>query len=117
MHCKSTGDVYSSLQFAITHCRNLTELQTNTDYHSSCFPLQGHLTLGDRHKTQHQDEAYSEQVIYDNVAFVDKSVEGWEIPRANVCIEKIIGKGAFCQVAKAFVTGLGTVAVKMIRGK
>jgi hypothetical protein len=55
--------------------------------------------------------------IYDNVVRKDESVQDWEIPRENVKIEKIIGKGAFCQVAKAFVEGLGTVAVKMIRGR
>ena len=45
-----------------------------------------------------------------------------EIPRENVVIEKIIGKGAFGQVAKGTVTGLRgrfqatLVAVKMLKG-
>lgn len=60
---------------------------------------------------------HAQSAIYDNLTSVDTSVQGWEIPRERVRIEKIIGKGAFCQVAKAFVEGIGTVAVKMIRGK
>ena len=45
-----------------------------------------------------------------------------EIPRENVTIEKIIGKGAFGQVAKGTVVGLRgrpqmtLVAVKMLKG-
>ena len=45
-----------------------------------------------------------------------------EIPRENVVIEKIIGKGAFGQVAKGTVIGLRgrtqatLVAVKMLKG-
>ena len=45
-----------------------------------------------------------------------------EIPRENVTIEKIIGKGAFGQVAKGTVIGLRgraqmtLVAVKMLKG-
>ena len=45
-----------------------------------------------------------------------------EIPRKKVIIEKIIGKGAFCQVAKGKVIGLcgrpqvTLVAVKMLKG-
>ena len=45
-----------------------------------------------------------------------------EIPRENVTIEKIIGKGAFGQVAKGTVIGLRgrsqitMVAVKMLKG-
>ena len=46
----------------------------------------------------------------------------WEIPREHVSIEKIIGKGAFGQVAKGTATGLRgrpqktLVAVKMLKG-
>ena len=51
-----------------------------------------------------------------------RSTRSWEIPRENVIIEKIIGKGAFGQVAKGTAVGLrGTspktqVAVKMFKG-
>jgi len=46
----------------------------------------------------------------------------WEIPRENVTIERVIGKGAFGRVAKGTVIGLRgrpkktPVAVKMLKG-
>lgn len=54
---------------------------------------------------------------------LNSSTISYEILRENVIIEKIIGKGAFGQVAKGKVTGLrGTphetqVAVKTLKGK
>ena len=45
----------------------------------------------------------------------------WEVPRHHVTIEKIIGKGAFGQVAKGTAVGLRgspettTVAIKMLK--
>jgi len=50
------------------------------------------------------------------------STLSWEIPREHVTIEKIIGKGAFGQVAKGTAIGLrgrpqkALVAVKMLKG-
>ena len=50
------------------------------------------------------------------------STRSWEIPRNNVTIEKVIGKGAFGQVAKGTATDLRgrpgkiPVAVKMLKG-
>ena len=47
----------------------------------------------------------------------------WEVPRPHVTIEKIIGKGAFGQVAKGIAVGLRgspettTVAIKMLKGE
>lgn len=47
----------------------------------------------------------------------------WEVARDHVAIEKIIGKGAFGQVAKGAVKelrgrpGTTTVAIKMLKGK
>ena len=47
----------------------------------------------------------------------------WEVPRRHVNIEKIIGKGAFGQVAKGTAVGLRgrpektTVAIKMLKGE
>ena len=49
------------------------------------------------------------------------STRSWEVEKQNVTIEKIIGKGAFGQVAKGTTTGLRgeprktTVAVKMLK--
>ena len=45
----------------------------------------------------------------------------WEVPRHHVTIEKVIGKGAFGQVAKGTAEGLRgmpgmtTVAIKMLK--
>ena len=50
------------------------------------------------------------------------STRSWEIPRSNVKIEKVIGKGAFGQVAKGTAVDLRgrpgntPVAVKMLKG-
>ena len=47
----------------------------------------------------------------------------WEVPRPHVTIEKIIGKGAFGQVAKGTAVGLRgspettTVAIKMLKSE
>ena len=47
----------------------------------------------------------------------------WEVPRPHVTIEKIIGKGAFGQVAKGTAVALRgspettTVAIKMLKGE
>ena len=49
-------------------------------------------------------------------------LRNWEISREYVQISKVIGKGAFSQVAKALawningIKGLTTVAVKMLKG-
>jgi len=46
----------------------------------------------------------------------------WEVPRENIIIEKIIGKGAFGQVAQGKASqlrgreGTVTVAIKMLKG-
>ena len=50
------------------------------------------------------------------------STRSWEVPREHVTIEKIIGKGAFGQVAKGTAMGLRVrpqktlVAIKMLKG-
>ena len=50
------------------------------------------------------------------------SMRSWEISRKQVNIVKVIGKGAFSQVAKATVNNIRgsqdnlTVAVKMLKG-
>ena len=63
-----------------------------------------------------KDNTISQYVIWCPSTF------SYEIPRENVVIEKIIGKGAFGQVAKGTVIGLRgrtqatLVAVKMLKG-
>ena len=65
----------------------------------------------------------SETTSSDQYEPLNSSTISYEILRENVIIEKIIGKGAFGQVAKGKVTGLrGTthetqVAVKRLKGK
>ena len=55
-------------------------------------------------------------------ASLNSSTSNWEIPTEHVTIEKIVGKGAFGQVAKATVIGLHgrlkktLVSVKMLKG-
>ena len=54
---------------------------------------------------------------------LDLKTRSWEVPRESLTIEKIIGKGAFGQVAKATATdlhgapGKTIVAIKMLKGK
>ena len=48
-------------------------------------------------------------------AAVNTSYE-WEYPRERLHVERVIGKGAFCQVAKGYSDDLGAVAVKMLKG-
>ena len=58
--------------------------------------------------------------VYASLALKTRS---WEVPRESLTIKKIIGKGAFGQVAKAAATDLHgapgetIVAVKMLKGK
>ena len=58
--------------------------------------------------------------VYSSLSLETRS---WEVPRESLTIKKIIGKGAFGQVAKATVTDLRgapgetVVAVKMLKGK
>ena len=55
-------------------------------------------------------------------AALDLRTRSWEVAREDVIVEKIIGKGAFGQVAKgtaknlSFRSGTGNVAIKMLKG-
>ena len=54
-------------------------------------------------------------------ASLNPCTRSWETPREHVAIKHIIGKGAFCQVAKAAVNLQGRakktiIAVKMLKG-
>ena len=70
----------------------------------------------DKSKTQSADQA----AYY---AALHPSTRSWEVERDHVTIEKIIGKGAFGQVAKGTVAELRgkpeitTVAIKMLKCK
>ena len=58
--------------------------------------------------------------VYASLALKTRS---WEVPRESLTIKKIIGKGAFGQVAKATATDLHgapgetIVTIKMLKGK
>ena len=60
--------------------------------------------------------------VPDNMPLVPKT-RSWEIPQDKINIVKVIGKGAFGQVAKAtvenlhYMKGITTVAVKMLKSK
>ena len=54
--------------------------------------------------------------VYANLSYLGEEDRGWEFPRRKLHIEKDVGKGAFCVVARALAEGLGTVAVKIPRG-
>ena len=62
---------------------------------------------------------YSEIIEY---APLNSATRSWEVLRENVTIEKVIGKGAFGQVAQGSAwnlpleKGTTTVAVKMLKG-
>lgn len=109
---------------------NLSELQ-------SSFPAKDYPTLPNRNtynevpqprvpnriETRSKESEQTAQTpatlaIYTNTSYLaDQEISGWEFPREKVHINKYIGKGAFCVVAKACADGLGTVAVKTPREK
>ena len=59
---------------------------------------------------------------HNQYAPLDLRTRSWEVTREDVIVEKIIGKGAFGQVAKGtaknlpFRSGTGNVAIKMLKG-
>ena len=59
---------------------------------------------------------------HNEYAPLDLRTRSWEVAREDVIVEKIIGKGAFGQVAKgtaknlSFRSGTRNVAIKMLKG-
>ena len=76
------------------------------------------ITEATRHNEETQRVAQST-----DYAPLHPSTRSWEVEKQHVTIEKIIGKGAFGQVAKGTATGLQgrpgktTVAIKMLKCK
>ena len=68
-------------------------------------------------------KAQSSALGADYVPFLHPLTRSWEVLRHHVTIEKIIGKGAFGQVAKGTAVGLRgspettTVAIKMLKSE
>ena len=81
------------------------------------MPLQG--------TTHYEVEPSNPNSSPQNVEYapLDIRTRSWEVTREDVKVEKVIGKGAFGQVAKGtaknlpFHSGTKTVAVKMLKGK
>ena len=94
--------------------RNSTQQQIPNE--PNYMPLQGMSPTGEGSVPL---ESPAPNVEY---APLDMKTRSWEIARNNVKVEKIIGKGAFGQVAKGTATnlplGLGasSVAIKMVKG-
>ena len=83
----------------------------------SAYGLSNNMPLTATQQPQQQGEstAYLEPSDYPE----NKS---WEVPRVSIIIEKVIGQGAFGQVAKGTasqlrgVEAMTTVAIKMLKG-
>ena len=81
------------------------------------MPLKGTSPTGEGPFTP---ESPSPNVEY---APLDMRKRSWEVARNDVKVEKIIGKGAFGQVAKgtaknlSFKSGATSVTIKMVKGK
>ena len=81
------------------------------------MPLQGISPTGEG---SFSPESPSPNVEY---APLDVTTRSWEVARNDVKVEKIIGKGAFGQVAAGTAvnlplkSGTTTVAIKMVKGK
>ena len=84
----------------------------STQLRSEYMDLTGAATVND------QTQGVAQSADY---APLHPSTRSWEVEKQHVTIEKIIGKGAFGQVAKGTATGLRgepektTVAVKMLK--
>ena len=66
--------------------------------------------------------SYTDSPPHDDYAPLDLRTRSWEVAREDVIVEKVIGKGAFGQVAKgkarnlSFRSGTGNIAIKMLKG-
>ena len=100
-----------------THLRPKNSTQQQIPNELAYMPLKGTSPIGEGPFTP---ESPSPNVEY---APLDMRTRSWEVARNDVKIEKIIGKGAFGQVAKGtaknlpFKSGATSVAIKMVKGK
>ena len=74
--------------------------------------------LSTRASKKREEESFfpANHAIYVNVSHSKDEPRDWEFPREKLHIQKEIGKGAFCVVARAVAEGLGTIAVKTPKG-
>ena len=112
-------NTYISLTYFLQNEMALDDLQPSshipsesTQLRSEYMDLTGATTVNDQTQRVAQSADY---------APLHPSTRSWEVEKQHVTIEKIIGKGAFGQVAKGTATGLRgepgktTVAVKMLK--
>ena len=100
-----------------THLRPKNSTQQQIPNEQEYMPLQGISPTGEGSISP---ESHAPNVEY---APLDVRTRSWEVARNDVNVEKIIGKGAFGQVAAGtaknlpFRSGTITVAIKMMKGK
>ena len=100
-----------------THLRPKNSSQQQIPNEQEYMPLQGISPTG--------EGSISPESLGPNVEYapLDVRTRSWEVARNDVKVEKIIGKGAFGQVAAGtaknlpFRSGTTTVAIKMMKGK
>ena len=100
-----------------THLRPKNSTQQQIPNELAYMPLKG---ISPTEEGPISPESPSPNVEY---APLDMRTRSWEVARNDVKVEKIIGKGAFGQVAKGtaknlpFKSGATSVAIKMVKGK
>jgi len=99
----------------------LDELQPSSHIPSNSTQLRSeYMNLTEATKVKDETQRVAQSADY---APLHPSTRSWEVEKQHVTIEKIIGKGAFGQVAKGTAIGLRgrpgktTVAVKMLKCK
>ena len=91
---------------------------------SEAFSRSQYMPLDESRRSHYVPEASPANTsqIVGQYAPLHPATISWEIPREHVTIEKIIGKGAFGQVAKGTAIGLRgrpqktLLAIKMLKG-
>ena len=107
----------TSLGYAPPHPANREEIEPS-QRHSSAVPQPSSEFMGLKEPREDNRKAQSTSPGYEPPRPAKRS---WEVPRHHVTIEKVIGKGAFGQVAKGTAVGLQgrsdttTVAIKMLK--
>ena len=100
-----------------TRLRTKISTQQQVPNELAYMPLQGMSPTG--------EGSFTPKSVAPNVEYapLDMRTRSWEVARSDVKVEKIIGKGAFGQVAKGtgknlpFRSGETSVAIKMVKGK
>ena len=112
-------NTYISLTYILQNEMALDDLQPSSDIPRKSTQLRSeYMNLTGATTVNYQTQRVAQSADY---APLHPSTRSWEVEKQHVTIEKIIGKGAFGQVAKGTATGLRdkpgktTVAVKMLK--